>query len=90
MSHKPNLLTWDQEVAASPHEFHETDNNRTNFAAVLATWQYFFFRHNYQVFETFILPQIIANYYFLFYNVLSLEQGKSVSRSPENYHLLQK
>ena len=45
MSHKPNLLSWDQDVAASPREFHETDNNRTNSAALLATWQYFSFRH---------------------------------------------
>ena len=44
MSHKPNLLSWDQDVAASPREFHETDNNRTNCAALLATWQYFSFR----------------------------------------------
>ena len=45
MSHKANLLSWDQDVAASPREFHETDNNRTNSAALLATWQYFSFRH---------------------------------------------
>ena len=32
MPHKPNLLSWDQDVATSPREFHETDNNRTNFA----------------------------------------------------------
>ena len=37
MSHKPNLLSWDQDVASSPREFHETDNNRTNSAALLAT-----------------------------------------------------
>ena len=43
--HKPNLLSWDQDVAASPREFRETDNNRTNSPALLATWQYFSFRH---------------------------------------------
>ena len=41
MSHKPNLLSWDQDVAASPREFHETDNNRTNSAALLAGYQSF-------------------------------------------------
>ena len=66
MSHKPNLLSWDQDVAASPREFHETDNNRTNYAALLATWQYFSFRHirfskllSYQK-----LSQIILFYFF--------------------------
>ena len=65
MSHKPNLLSWDQDVAASPREFHETDNNRTNSADVLATWQYFSFRHirfskllSYQK-----LSQIILSYF---------------------------
>ena len=75
MSHKPNLLWWDQDVAALPREFHETDNNRTNSADVLATWQYFSFRHirfskllSYQK-----LSQIIL---FYFSNALSFEQGK--------------
>ena len=75
MSHKPNLLSWDQDVAASPRELHETDNNRTNSAALLATWQYFSFRHvrfskllSYQK-----LLQIILSY---FSNALSFEQGK--------------
>ena len=36
MSHKANLLSWDQDVAASPREFHQTDNNRTNSVALLA------------------------------------------------------
>ena len=57
MSHKPNPRLWDQDVAASPREFHETDNNHTNCVDLLATWQYFPFRH--QVFETCILPKII-------------------------------
>ena len=75
MSHKRNLLSWDQEAAASPREFHETDNDRTNFAALLATWQYFSFRHirfskllSYEK-----LSQIVLSY---FSNALSLEQGK--------------
>ena len=83
MSHKPNLLSWDHDVAASPRELHETDNNRTNSAALLATWQYFSFRHirfskllSYQK-----LSQII-----LYHS----SKAKEVSRSPENYHLLQK
>ena len=75
MSHKPNRLSWDQDVAASPREFHETDNNRTNSAALLATLQYFSFRYirfskllSYQK-----LSQIIVSY---FSNALSFEQGK--------------
>ena len=75
MSHKPNLLSWDQEGNASPREFHETDNDRTNVAAILATWQYFSFRNirfskllSYQK-----LSQIILSY---FLNALSFEQGK--------------
>ena len=32
MSRKPNLLSWDQDDAALPRDFHETDNNRTNSA----------------------------------------------------------
>ena len=76
MSHKPNLLSWDQDVAASPREFHETDN-RTNSVALLATWQYFSFRHirfskllSYQK-----LSQIILSY---FSNALSFEQSKII------------
>ena len=57
MSHKPNFLSWDQDVAASPREFHETDSS--HLAVV--------FFSSYQVFETFILPKIIANYSFLFF-----------------------
>ena len=75
MSHKPNLLSWDQDVAASPRGVHETDNNRTNSAALLATWHNFSFRHvrfskllSYQK-----LSQIILSY---FLNALSFEQGK--------------
>ena len=75
MSHKPNLLSWDQDVAASPREFHETDNNRTNSAALLATWQYFSFRHIWfsKLLSHQKLSQIILSY---FSNALSLEQGK--------------
>ena len=89
MSHKPNLLSWDQDVAASPHEFHETDNNRTNFAAVLATWQYFFFRHIRfsKLLSYHKLSQIIIFYFKMFCH---WSKAKDVSRSPENYHLLQK
>ena len=75
MSHKPNLLSWDQDVTASPREFHETDNNRTNSCALLTTWQYFSFRHirfsnllSYQK-----LSQIIPSY---FSNALPFEQGQ--------------
>ena len=68
MSHKPNLLSWDQDVAASPREFHETDNNRTNAAALLATWQYYQKLSHYQK-----LSQIILSY---FSNALSFGQGK--------------
>ena len=75
MSHKPNHLSWDQGVAASPREFHETDNNRTNSAALLATWQYFSFRDI--CFSKLLshqkLSQIILSY---FSNALSFEQGK--------------
>ena len=89
MSHKPNLLSWDQDVAASPREFHETDNNRTNSAALLATWQYFSFRHIWfsKLLSHQKLSQIILSY---FSNAFSLSKAKEVSRSPENYHLLQK
>ena len=66
MSHKPNRPSWDQDVAASPREFHETDNNRTNSASLLATWQYFSFRHIWFS-KLFIPPKIIANYSFLFF-----------------------
>ena len=45
MSHKLKLLSWDEDVATSPGEFHETDNNRTNSADLLASWQTFSFRH---------------------------------------------
>ena len=75
MSHKPNLLSRDQDVDASPREFHETDNNRRNSAALSATWQYFSFRHvrfskllSYQK-----LLQIILSY---FSNALPFEQAK--------------
>ena len=74
MSHKLNLLSWDQDVTASPPVFHETDNNRTNSADILATWQYFSFRHirfskllSYQK-----LSQIILSY---FSNALLFKQG---------------
>ena len=75
MSHKPNLLSWDQDVAASPREFHETDNNRTNSATLLATWQYFSFRHIWfsKLLSHQKLSQIILSY---FSNALSFEQGK--------------
>ena len=75
MFHKPNLLSWDQDVAASPREFHETDNNRTNSAALLATWQFFSFRHISfsKLFSYQKLSQIILSY---FSNALSFEQGK--------------
>ena len=69
------VLTWDQDVAASPREFHETDNNRTNSAALLATWQYFSFRHIWfsKLLSHQKLSQIILSY---FSNALSFEQGK--------------
>ena len=75
MSHKPNLLSWDQDVAASPREFHETDNNRTNSAALLANWQYFSFRHIWflKLLSHQKLSQIILSY---FSNALSFEKGK--------------
>ena len=75
MSHKPNLLSWDQDVAASPREFHETNNNRTNSAALLATWQYFSFRHIWfsKNLSHQKLSQIILSYLS---NALSSEQGK--------------
>ena len=75
ISHKRNLLSWNQDVAASPREFHEADNNLTNSVALLATWQYFSFRHirfskvsSYQK-----LSQIILSY---FSNASSFEQSK--------------
>ena len=79
MSHKPNLLLWDQDVAASPRELHETDNNRTNSAALLATWQYFSFRHIWfsKLLSHQKLSQIILSY---FSNTLSFEQGKRSSQ----------
>ena len=70
MSHKPNLLSRDQDVDASPREFQEPDSNRTNSTALLATWQYFFFVMS--GFETFILPKIIANYSFLFFKCFAI------------------
>ena len=75
MSHKPNLLSWDQDVAALPREFHETDNNRTNSAALLATWKYFSFRHIWfsKNLSNQKLSQIIFSYLS---NALSSEQGK--------------
>ena len=85
MCHKPNLLSWDQDVAASPREFHETDNNRTNSAA---TWQYFSFRHGFRNFYP------TKSYRKLFFPIFQMlchsSKAKEVSRSPENYHLLQK
>ena len=76
MSHKPNLLSWDQDVAASPRQFHETDNNRTNSAALLATWQYFSFRHIWfsKLLSHQKLSQIILSY---FSNALLFEHGKT-------------
>ena len=75
MSHKPSLLSSDQNVAASPRGFHETDNNRTNSAALLATWQYFSFRHI--CFSKLLsqqkLSKIILSY---FSNTLSFQQAK--------------
>ena len=75
MSHKANPLSWEQDVATSPREFHETDNNRINSADLLATWQYFSVRHIrfskllfYQK-----LSKIILSY---FSKALSFEQGK--------------
>ena len=78
MSHKPNLLSWDQDVAASPREFHETDNNRTNSAALLAVISHLavLFFSSYLVFETFIPPKIIEIILSYFSNALSFEQGK--------------
>ena len=75
MSHKPNLLSWDQDVAPSPREFHETNNNRTNSAALLATLQYFSFRHIWfsKLLSHQKLPPIILSY---FSNALSFDQGK--------------
>ena len=75
MSHKPNLLSWDQDVAASPREFHETDNNRTNSGPSLATWQYFSFRHIWfsKLLSLQKLSQIILSY---FSNAFSFEQDK--------------
>ena len=65
MSHKPNLLSWDQEGNASPGEFHETDIDRTNFTTLLATWQYFSFRHiRFSKFLSYQkLSQIILSYF---------------------------
>ena len=89
MSHKPNLLSWDQDVAVSPHEFHETDNNRTNSAALLATWQYFSFRHI--LFSKLLSHQNYRKLFFLTFQMpYHSSKAKEVSRSPENYHLLQK
>ena len=89
MSHKPNLLSWDQDVAASPREFHETDNNRTNSAALLATWQYFSFRHIW--FSKLLSHQKLSKLFFPIFQMLChSSKAKEVSRSPENYHLLQK
>ena len=89
MSHKPNLLSWDQDVAASPREFHETDNNRTNSAALLATWQYFSFRHIW--FSKLLSHQKLSKLFFPIFQLLChSSKAKEVSRSPENYHLLQK
>ena len=88
MSHKPNLLSWDQDVAASPREFHETDNNRTNSAALLATWQYFSFRHIW--FSKLLSHQKLSKLFFPIFQMLcDSSKAKEVSRSPENYHLLQ-
>ena len=89
MSHKPNLLSWDQDVAASPREFHETDNNRTNSAALLATWQYFSFRHIW--FSKLLSHQKLSKLFFPIFQMLChSSKAKEVSRSPENYHVLQK
>ena len=75
MSHKPNLLSWDQDGAASPRELHETDNNRTNSADLLVTWQYFSFRHIRfsKLLSHQKLSQISLSY---FSNALPFEQGK--------------
>ena len=89
LSHKPNLLSWGQDVAASPREFHETDNNRTNSATLLATWQYFSFRHIW--FSKLLSHQKLSKLFFPIFQMLChSSKAKEVSRSPENYHLLQK
>ena len=77
MFRKSNLLSWDQDVAASPRDFHETDNNRTNSAALSTTTflQYFSFRHIRfsKLSSDQKLSQIIHSYLS---NGLSFEQGK--------------
>ena len=68
MSHKPNLLSWDQDVAALRHHF-------VSFTKPITTAQTLppishlavLFFSSYQVFETFIPPKIIVNYSFLFF-----------------------
>ena len=74
------MVWWDSYgvcvyVAVSPREFHETDNSRTNSAALLATWQHFSFRHIKfsKLSPHQKLSQIILSY---FSNALSFEQGK--------------
>ena len=85
MSHKPNLLSWDQEGAASPREFHKTDNYHTNFAALLATGSTFLF-----VISGFRNFYPTKNYRKLFFPIFKMlchaSKAKEVSRSPENYH----
>ena len=89
MSHKPNLLSWDQDVAAKPREFHETDNNRPNSAALSATWQYFSFRHIW--FSKLLSHQKLSKLFFPIFQMLChSSKAKEVSRSPENSHLFQK
>ena len=93
MSHKPNLLSWDQDVAASPHEFHETDSNGTNSAALLATFHFFSSTFLFVIsgFQNFYPPKNYRKLLFLFFQMLChSSKAKEVSRSPENYHLLQK
>ena len=68
MSHKPNLLSWDQDVAALRHHFVSFTKPITTARTLppISHLTVLFFS-SYQVFETFIPPKIIVNYSFLFF-----------------------
>ena len=87
MSHQPNLLSWDRDVAASPREFHETDNNRTNSAALLATWKYFSFRHIWfsKLLSHQKLSQVILSYFSNALSSFAKITNKKIARHFEKH-----
>ena len=88
MSHKPNLLSWHQDISASPREFHETDNNCSNSAAWPLGSTFTFVMSGFRNFHP------TKNYRKLFFPIFQMlchsSKAKEVSRSQENYNLLQK